>query len=63
MSLLPGIGELHRGARTHIANDALRRLLSAPAIGNNVVARADKRGESRAIRLGSYRDVRVGGQG
>jgi hypothetical protein len=43
--------------------EAERRLLCAPAIGNNVVARADKRGESRAIRLGSYRDVRVGEQG
>lgn len=40
-----------------------QRLLFAPAIGNNAVAHADRRGESRAIRQGSYRDVREGEQG
>jgi len=39
-----------------------RRLLCALAIGNNVVARADKVGESRAIRRWPYRDVREGEQ-
>jgi len=40
-----------------------QRLLRAPAIGNTVAARADKRGESPAIRGGRHRDVREGEQG
>jgi len=39
------------------------QLTSGSAIRNSIVARADKRGESRAIRRGSYRDLQEEEQG
>ena len=62
---------ISHGASTIAVGDLLsarsvepeQRLLCAPAIGNNVVARADKRGESLAISQGSHRDIREGEQG